>query len=112
MLATGRNEAEVDAARRVVKRRISRYGSTRSYANVMKLHGWDDEAALLHRMSIDGKWDDMVDVITDEMVEKYAGINTQISFEVDPQNPDEEAQIKEIVADLKTIPTVGEATPS
>lgn len=129
MLATGRNEEEVDAARQVVKRRISFYGSTRSYSNVMKLHGWDDEAALLHRMSIEGKWDDMVDIITDEMVEefavvgtwdviagkmreKYAGINTQISFEVDPQNPDEEAQIKEIVADLKTIPTVGEATSS
>jgi probable F420-dependent oxidoreductase len=129
MLATGRNEEEVEAARKVVKRRISFYGSTRSYSNVMKLHGWDDEAALLHRLSVEGKWEDMVDVVTDEMVEEfavvgtwdeiaskmratYAGINTQIGFDVRPENPDEEAQITEIIAELKTIPTVGEAVSS
>lgn len=129
MLATGRNEEEVEAALEVVRRRISFYGSTRSYSNVLKLHGWDDEAAHLHRLSIDGKWDEMVDVVTDEMVEEfavvgtwddiagklretYAGINTQIGFAADPQNPDEEAQVKEILADLKQIPNVGEATGS
>jgi probable F420-dependent oxidoreductase len=129
MLATGRNDEEVAAARQTVRRRISFYGSTRSYSNVLKLHGWDDEAAHLHRLSIDGKWDEMVDVVTDEMVEefavvgtwdvisgkiheKYAGINTQIGFAANPQNPDEEAQVKEILADLKQIPTVGEATAS
>jgi probable F420-dependent oxidoreductase len=129
MLATGRNDEEVAAARQTVRRRISFYGSTRSYSNVLKLHGWDDEAAHLHRLSIDGKWDEMVDVVTDEMIEefavvgtwdvisgkiheKYAGINTQIGFAADPQNPDEEAQVKEILADLKQIPTVGEATAS
>jgi len=129
MLATGRNDEEVAAARQTVRRRISFYGSTRSYSNVLKLHGWDDEAAHLHRLSIDGKWDEMVDVVTDEMIEEfavvgtwddiagklretYAGINTQIGFAADPQNPDEEAQVKEILADLKLIPTVGEATAS
>ena len=129
MLATGRNEEEVAAAREVVRRRVSFYGSTRSYSNVLKLHGWDDEAAHLHRLSIEGKWDEMDDVVTDEMVEEfavvgtwdviagklretYAGINTQIGFAADPQNPDEEAQIKEILADIKQIPTVGEATGS
>ena len=128
-LATGRTEEEVEAGRERIRRQISFYGSTRSYSNVLKLHGWDDEAAHLHRLSIDGKWDEMVDVITDEMIEefavvgawdviagkiseKYAGINTQIGFAADPQNPDEEAQVKEILADLKQIPTVGEATAS
>ncbi|MDA0351934.1 MAG: TIGR03617 family F420-dependent LLM class oxidoreductase [Chloroflexi bacterium] len=129
MLATGRNDEEVAAAVIEVKRRISFYGSTRSYESVMKLHGWEDEAARLHGMSLEGRWDEMVDVVTDEMLdqfatvgtwdtiaararEKYAGINSQISFEVDPTTPDEEAQIKEIVADLKTVPTVGDALSS
>ena len=70
----------------------------------MKLHGWDDEAAHLHRLSVEGRWDDMVDVITDEMMEefcvvgtwdelpgqmreKYAGINTQIGFGARPTQP-------------------------
>jgi hypothetical protein len=91
----------------------------------MATHGWDDEAAHLHRLSIEGKWDDMVGVITDDMMEefcvigtwdelpakmreKYAGINTQISFGADPRNPDEVEQIKDIIAQLKTIPAVGE----
>jgi alkanesulfonate monooxygenase SsuD/methylene tetrahydromethanopterin reductase-like flavin-dependent oxidoreductase (luciferase family) len=91
----------------------------------MRTHGWDDDAAHLHRLSIDGKWDEMVGVVTDEMMEefcvigtweelpakvraKYAGINTQISFAADPRNPDEEAQIRELIAELKLIPAVGE----
>ncbi|MBM3140624.1 MAG: TIGR03617 family F420-dependent LLM class oxidoreductase [Chloroflexi bacterium] len=125
-IVTGRTEQEVAAARERTRRQISFYASTRSYSRVMQTHGWDDEAAQLHRLSIEGKWDDMVGIVTDDMMEefcvigtwdelhgkmreKYAGINTQVSFAADPRNPDEEAQIKEIIADLKTIPAVGEA---
>jgi len=124
-IVTAKTEAEVRAAKERDRRRLSFYASTRSYSNVMKLHGWADEAAQLHRLSIEGKWDDMVGLITDEMMEefcvigtwdelpakmreKYAGINTQVNFSAEPKNPDEEAQIKEIIASLKTIPAVGE----
>ena len=124
-IVTGRTEEEVAEAKERTRRQISFYASTRSYVNVMKLHNWDDEAAHLHRLSVEGKWDDMVDVITDEMLEefcvvgtwddlpakmreKYAGINTQIGFGAEARNPDEEEQIKELIAELKTIPSVGE----
>jgi probable F420-dependent oxidoreductase len=125
-IVTGRNEQEVAAAKERSRRQISFYASTRSYGRVMATHGWDDEAAQLHRLSVEGKWDDMVGVITDDMMEefcvigtwdelparmreKYAGINTQISFAAgDPKNPDEEAQIREIIQELKKIPSVGE----
>src|SRR3546814_3643119 len=59
-LVTGRNEEELAKSREVTRRRISFYASTRSYSKVMSTHGWDDEAALLHRLSLEGKWDDMV----------------------------------------------------
>ena len=125
-IVTGRTEEEVAAAKERSRRQISFYASTRSYGRVMSTHGWDDEAAQLHRLSVEGKWDDMVGVITDDMMEefcvigtwdelpakmreKYAGINTQISFAAgDPKNPDEEAQIREIIQELKKIPSVGE----
>ncbi len=124
-IVTAKTEEEVRAAKERSRRQISFYASTRSYSNVMKIHGWADEAAQLHRMSIEGKWDDMVGLITDEMMEefcvigtwdelpakmreKYAGINTQVNFSAEPKNPDEEAQIKEVIASLKTIPAVGE----
>ncbi len=124
-IVTAKTEEELRGAKERDRRRLSFYASTRSYSNVMKLHGWADEAAQLHRLSIEGKWDDMVGLITDEMMEefcvigtwdelpakmreKYAGINTQVNFSAEPKNPDEEAQIKEIIASLKTIPAVGE----
>ena len=91
----------------------------------MKLHGWADEAAHLHTLSIEGKWDEMVGVVSDEMLdelcaigtwdeiagemrEKYAGIKTQVDFGATPRNPDEAEQIKEIIAELQTIPALGE----
>ncbi|TAJ19127.1 MAG: TIGR03617 family F420-dependent LLM class oxidoreductase [Dehalococcoidia bacterium] len=125
-IVTGRTEQEVAAAKERSRRQISFYASTRSYGRVMATHGWNDEAAQLHRLSVEGKWDEMVGVITDDMMEefcvigtwdelpakmreKYAGVNTQISFAPgDPKNPDEEAQIREIIQELKSIPSVGE----
>ena len=124
-IVTARTEEEVRLAKERSRRQISFYASTRSYSNVMKIHGWADEAAQLHRMSIEGKWDDMVSLITDEMMEefcvigtwdelpskmreKYAGINTQVTLPIDARTPDEEAQLREIIAELKTIPSVGE----
>jgi len=124
-IVTAKTEEEVRLAKERSRRQISFYASTRSYSNVMKIHGWADEAAQLHRLSIEGKWDDMVGLITDDMMEefcvigtwdelpskmreKYAGINTQVNFSAEPKNPDDEAQIKEVIASLKTIPAVGE----
>ncbi|MDA0366717.1 MAG: TIGR03617 family F420-dependent LLM class oxidoreductase [Chloroflexi bacterium] len=124
-VVTGRTEEDVAVARERSRRQISFYASTRSYSKVMSTHGWDDEAAHLHRLSIEGRWDDMVPIITDDMMEefcvigtwdelpgkmreKYAGLNTQVGFGGEPRNPDEVAQIKELIAELKTIPAVGE----
>ncbi|TAJ16916.1 MAG: TIGR03617 family F420-dependent LLM class oxidoreductase, partial [Dehalococcoidia bacterium] len=75
-IVTAKTEAEVRAAKERSRRQISFYASTRSYSNVMKLHGWADEAAQLHRLSIEGKWDDMVGLITDDMMEEFCVIGT------------------------------------
>ena len=124
-IVTGRNEDEVHEARERTRRQIAFYASTRSYANVMKTHGWDDEAAALHRLSMDAQWDEMTRMITDDMLEefcvigtwdqlpaqmreKFAGINTQVTLPIDPRTPDEEAQFREIIAEVKQIPSVGE----
>ena len=124
-MITGRNEEELEQSRESIRRTISFYASTRTYSPVMKLHGWEDEAAHLHRLSIEQRWDEMVGVVTDEMLEQfcaigtwdelvdrmreqYEGIKTQVEFGATPRNPDEADQIKEIVAQLKTIPALGE----
>ena len=74
---------------------------------------------------VEAKWDEMVGIVTDEMIdefcvigtwdempakmrEKYAGITTEIGFPARPTNPDEEDQLRGIIAELKKIPAVGE----
>ena len=58
------------------KSRISFYASTRSYADVMMTHGWDDTHEKLYRMSIDGQWNEMGAQITEEMLENFAVVGT------------------------------------
>jgi probable F420-dependent oxidoreductase len=71
-LATGKDWDAVERAVREVKRQISFYGSTRTYQNVFDHHGWGDTTARMHEMSLAGKWAEMPNVISDEMVEEFA----------------------------------------
>lgn len=75
-IITGANEEEVEAGKRAARARIAFYASTRSYAPVMKAHGWEDTAQKLYRMSVEGKWPQMAGEITDEMLEAFAVMGT------------------------------------
>ena len=67
-------EEEMEDAREAVRRRISFYASTMRYRPVMSAHGWDDTAEKLYRMSLEGRWDDMKDAVTDEMIDAFATV--------------------------------------
>jgi hypothetical protein len=56
----------------MVRQQIAFYGSTRTYAPVLELHGWGDLPARLHRKSIEGDWTGMAALVTDEMLDTYA----------------------------------------
>ena len=73
---TGADEEELEKNKKITKGRISFYASTRSYGDVMKVHGWEDTHEKLYRMSVDGKWGDMSSQITDEMLDNFAVIGT------------------------------------
>lgn len=59
-----------------MRRRISFYGSTRTYRPVFEIHGWGKTVDELHQLSIQGRWDEMPGLITDEMVEAFAVFGT------------------------------------
>ena len=63
----GANEEEIEEQRPAMRRRISFYGSTPAYRGVMSLHGWTEEAVEMHRLSKQGKWDEMAELVTEEM---------------------------------------------
>ena len=75
-LATGRDEAEVAAAKAAVKQQVAFYASTRTYHSVLEFHGWVEVGPQLHRLSLEGKWQEMVSLITDDMLREFAVIGT------------------------------------
>lgn len=71
-LAVAKDEAGVAKARRDLKQHIAFYASTPTYHSVLEFHGWMDAAADLHRLSREGRWKDMPDVISDDMLDEWA----------------------------------------
>ena len=69
---TGRDEDEMEAAREHVREQIAFYGSTRTYHDVLALHGLKDVGQELHERSKQGEWKEMDEVVTDDIVDTFA----------------------------------------
>lgn len=76
IIVTGRNHEELEAERKLLKRRVAFYGSTRTYHPVLEAHGWGDLGRMLHPMSLEERWADMEALIPDEVAEEFAVIGT------------------------------------
>jgi probable F420-dependent oxidoreductase len=70
-IISGKDEKAFEASRAAAKGRISFYGSTPAYKNVLGVHGWGDLQGELNRMSKEGKWQEMGELITDEMLNTF-----------------------------------------
>ena len=75
-MALGRDEAEVEKAKKKLRHQIAFYASTRSYHAVLVHHGWEEIGAKLHRLSVSNKWSELPALITDDMLEEWAIIST------------------------------------
>lgn len=69
---TGETEAEVAENREDTRQQIAFYGSTPSYHTVFEHHGWEDTGEKLHELSREGRWGDMPELISDEMLDTFA----------------------------------------
>lgn len=69
---TGRNTTERERQREEVREQIAFYASTPTYKDVMDHHGWVSIGSELHGLAREQRWDEMVDLVTDEMVETFA----------------------------------------
>jgi probable F420-dependent oxidoreductase len=72
MTITGQTDEEFAHADKSIRKLIAFYGSTPAYYTVLEHHGWGDLGPRLNLMSKDGKWNEMTDLITDEIVEAFA----------------------------------------
>jgi probable F420-dependent oxidoreductase len=71
LLIPGDTEAERESASHLVRQQIAFYASTPSYAPVMELHGWGDTRQRLSRLAAKGRWGEMPDLVTDEMLDEF-----------------------------------------
>ncbi|MGZ4803141.1 MAG: LLM class flavin-dependent oxidoreductase, partial [Acidimicrobiia bacterium] len=71
-VVTGTTEEEFEAARVGTKRQIAFYGSTPAYRGVLELHGWGDLQGELNRLSKQGEWETMGELITDDILDVFA----------------------------------------
>jgi probable F420-dependent oxidoreductase len=72
MVVTGADEAGFAAAAKAVKTQLAFYGSTPAYRPVLELHGWGDLQTELNTLSKRGAWDQMADLIDDDILGTFA----------------------------------------
>jgi probable F420-dependent oxidoreductase len=65
----GSNDEEIERARRKARGQIAFYGSTPAYKVMLDHHGWGDLQPELNRLSKEGRWPEMSERITDEMLD-------------------------------------------
>jgi probable F420-dependent oxidoreductase len=69
---TGRDEAEMQQARELVRAQVAFYGSTPSYRRVWALHGWEAIGEQLSALAARGRWEEMPAQVPDEVLEAFA----------------------------------------
>ncbi len=71
-VVTGDDEDEMSRAARGIKQQIGFYGSTPAYRDVLDFHGWGDAQTELNTLTKSGRWNELADVIDDEMLATFA----------------------------------------
>jgi len=71
-LVTGTDEESMAAAAAAIRKQIAFYASTPAYRSVLELHGWGDLQTELRRLSLDGRWDQMGTLISEDILAAFA----------------------------------------
>lgn len=123
-ICAGPNAAAVQEKLDWARYRVGFYGSTRTYLPVFEQHGLEELGLKLHRMSVEGKWNELGSQVSDDVVrlfaavgdydalpkaaaESYGGVVDTLRLDLpDDIDPD---QHRDLVAKLKAIPSRFEA---
>ena len=115
---TGPNKSVIEERKYAVRRQIAFYSSTRTYFTVLETHGFEDVGVRLHEMSLKGQWDEMTNLITDEILEEFAviaeygdvaaavkerydGLLNEVVFGMDVHGADDEQILSRIISELQ-----------
>ncbi|MBI2783370.1 MAG: TIGR03617 family F420-dependent LLM class oxidoreductase [Gammaproteobacteria bacterium] len=71
-VVSGATEEAFRDSRRAVRERIAFYSSTPAYRTVLESHGWGELQPELNLLSKQGRWVEMGELISDEMLDTFA----------------------------------------
>ncbi len=71
-VVTGRDEEAMARAAAATRQQIAFYASTPAYRPVLDLHGWGELQGELNKMSKQGEWKAMADLIDEEVLDTFA----------------------------------------
>jgi probable F420-dependent oxidoreductase len=122
-LALGENEAEIRESLDRYRQPLSFYGSTRSYHHVLRLHGLEDLGLRLHKLSLDGRWQEMREIITEDDLRKLAETCTyddfpdfvtgkreyasQMGFNMPTETDAQKSRARDVMQRLQAVKTTG-----
>ena len=72
LVVTADTDQEMERVREAARKQLAFYGSTPAYLPTLVCHGWDDLHRDLNRLSKSGRWDEMAQLIDDEILETIA----------------------------------------
>ena len=118
-IATGPDDEAVRRAAEAARTRVAFYGSTPAYHGVFALHGLEDLGVRLHRMSREGRWNDMPALVSDETLDlfcarapyegiaeaiaaRFGGLVDTVTLEFRPR--DDRATRRRVIEAIQRIP--------
>lgn len=72
LTVTADREDEFERVKQAARKQLAFYGSTPAYRGTLDCHGWGDLHLELNRLSKQNRWDDMTDLIGDDVLEAIA----------------------------------------
>lgn len=72
LVISGADEEHHEHARRAVRKQVAFYASTPAYRPVLELHGAGEVADVLRHMSRAGEWDQMANLVDDDLLDVFA----------------------------------------
>jgi probable F420-dependent oxidoreductase len=80
LVVTADRDDELARLKQVARQQLAFYGSTPAYASTLECHGWGDLHPQLNRLSKEGRWDEMAELIDDEVLETIAVVGEPASI--------------------------------
>ena len=113
-IITGPNQANLEKQKEEIRRRISFYSSTRTYFPVLETHDLQEVGERLHKLSVEGRWDDMPNLVNDDMLgifaiiglydeiapkfrERYGNLLDEVTFSMRTTSTEEEKHLRRII---------------